>query len=91
MIGECFVLFIFMFIAFLLIPVGFFILLKADKIVDNFTGSIGFAEKFLGSGGTYTFMKLFGLLVMIMAFMYLTGGLQWFLEGTIGRFIPGRG
>lgn len=78
-----------MLIAILLIPTGFFILIRADKVVDNFTGRIDFAEKYLGSGGTYTFIKLFGLAMIILSFMYLTGGLGWFLSNTLGRLIPG--
>lgn len=78
-----------MLLAFLLIPTGFFILIRADKVVDNFVGRIDFAEKYMGMGGTYTFIKLFGLAMIILAFMHLTGGLGWFFENTLGRFIPG--
>jgi hypothetical protein len=76
-------------IAWLLIPGGIYILLKADKIVDNFTGPIPFAEKYIGMGGSYTFIKLFGLAMTIFSFMHVTGGLEWFIAGTIGKFIPG--
>ena len=51
--------------------------------VKRFTGSFDFAEKWfsLGSrGGTYTFLKLLGVLVMIGTFLWLTG--------TLDRFIP---
>ena len=34
---------------------------KDGKKIVDFTGDISFAEKILGVGGTYTFMKLFGL------------------------------
>lgn len=78
-----------MFIAILLIPAGFCLLIRADKVVDNFTGRIGFAENYLGNGGTYTFIKLLGLAIIVFSFMHLTGGLGWFLSGTIGRLIPG--
>ncbi len=76
-------------IAWLLIPTGIYILLKADIVVDTFTGQIPFAEKVFGTGGTYTFIKLFGLLLSIFSFMHVTGGLEWFIAGTIGQFIPG--
>lgn len=76
-------------IAWFLIPAGIYILLKADKVVDSFTGQIPFAEKYLGTGGTYTFIKLFGLFMSIFAFMHITGGLEWFIAGTIGKLIPG--
>ena len=45
----------------MLIPVGVLIIIYTDKIVD-FIGDVDFAEKILGVGGTYTFMKLFALI-----------------------------
>ncbi len=74
-------------IAWILIPLGVLVIVYADKIVD-FTGDIDFAEKFLGVGGTYTFMKLFGLGLTILSFMWIVGGLQPILHSTFGRFFP---
>lgn len=59
-----------------------------EKVV-NFTGEIPFAEKYLGTGGTYTFVKILGLLTTIMSFMWITGGLDVFLKSTLGIFLPG--
>ncbi len=75
-------------IAWLLIPLGVVMIVKADKIV-SFTGEIPFAEKVFGSGGTYTFVKVLGLLMSIFAFMWVFGGLDSFLQATLGKFIPG--
>ncbi|MCF7905984.1 hypothetical protein K9L63_02235 [Candidatus Gracilibacteria bacterium] len=75
-------------IAWLLIPAGILMILYAEKIV-GFSGEIACAEKWFGSGGTYTFMKLLGLAVTILSIMWISGGLEIFLRATLGVFIPG--
>jgi len=59
------------------------------KAVVDFTGRFDFAERWFLSGGTYTFIKLAGLAMSILSFMWLTGGLQGFLGATLAPFIPG--
>ncbi len=59
------------------------------KPVVDFTGKFDFAERWFLSGGTYTFVKLFGLMLSIGSFMWLTGGLDAFLGATLGPIIPG--
>lgn len=66
-------------IAWLLIPAGIIIILKADKIGDTI-GVISFAETIFGTGGTYNFIKVSGLLITILSFMWITGGLQSILK-----------
>ena len=47
-------------------------------ITDQFSGKIDLAEKYFGSGigaGTYTFWKLFGLALCIIAVLWLFGKL----------------
>ena len=75
-------------IAWLLIPAGILMVVYVEKVV-RFTGEIPFAEKWFGSGGTYTFMKLLGLGVTLLSIMWVSGGLDVFLRGTLGRFVPG--
>ena len=70
-------------LALLAIPLGIIIIIYSEKI-GNFTGEISFAEKFLGSGGTFTFIKLSGLLTTILAIMYLSGGLNFNLSPLLG-------
>ena len=70
-----FLLVLFMLIALLLIPAGLALIVYTEKVVD-FIGKIDFAERIFIGGGTYTFVKLFGVLLMIGSFMYMTGGLQ---------------
>ena len=77
-----------MIFALLAIAAGFYIIIKTDD-VGKFTGEIPFAEKYLGIGGTYSFLKLIGLAMILLSIMYLTGGLDIFIKGTIGKVIPG--
>jgi len=59
------------------------------KQVVDFTGRFDFAERWFLGGGTYTFMKLFGLSVAILSFMWMTGGLNSFLAILARMFVPG--
>ena len=62
-----------------------YLLMRFRKPLHDFTGDIGFAEQYLGSGGTYTFFVLLGVLVFIIGLMYAFGTLQVFLGNTVGR------
>jgi hypothetical protein len=63
----------------LLIGAGLGFIVYTEPI-KRFTGSFDFAEKWFGSGGTYTFLKIVGLILMIGTFLWITG--------TIDRIIP---
>jgi len=54
--------------------------------LKEFTGEIGFAEQYLGSGGTYNLYILIGILVFIGSIMYALGTLQEVFIGTLGKF-----
>lgn len=66
---------------------GIGIMIYRERI-KNFTGSFGFAESWFGSGGTYTFLALVGLLISICSILWITGTLDGMFNATIGRFIP---
>jgi hypothetical protein len=72
-------------LAWLLIPAGIVIIAKTPQI-GEFIGEIDFAERVFGSGGTYSFIKLFGLGLTIFSIIWLTGDLPSFLQSTLGRF-----
>jgi hypothetical protein len=55
------------------------LLIKHRAKVREFTGLIGFAEKYLGTGGTYTFYLLLGASMVFLSVLYATGQLQSFL------------
>jgi len=60
------------------IPLGVLIMLKANYIVDQITGFLGFAERYLGNGGTYTFYRILGFTITIVSLFVMFG-----LAGTI--------
>lgn len=51
---------------------GLAIIRHAEPIVRNF-GTMDWAEKHLGPGGTYSAWKLIGILVIIFGFLYAIG------------------
>ena len=55
------------------IPLGIVIMLKTNYIVDQMTGFLDFAEKYLGSGGTYTFFRILGFAVTIVSLFVMFG------------------
>jgi hypothetical protein len=55
------------------------------EAVQRFIGNIPVAEQYLGSGGTYTFLLLIGLFFMVGSLMWITGSLDFLVEGTIGK------
>lgn len=59
----------------ILIASGFGLVIYTRR-VKNFTGSFAFAEKWFGSGGTYNFLKLLGVAIIIGSFLWLTGTLE---------------
>jgi hypothetical protein len=54
--------------------------------VRDFTGLLGFAEKYLGSGGTYTFYLLLGAVSIFLSVLYATGQLQSMLSNTFSPY-----
>lgn len=68
-----------------------FIIIYYRRPIKEFTGDIGFAEKYLGAGGTNTFIVILGVLTFILSLMYALGTLQELLQGTLGRFFMPRG
>jgi len=70
-------------------PLSFLIIIYRVKVKD-FTGSIGFAERYFGSGGTYTLILLLGLAIFIITLLYVTDTLQSFMKTVFGPifFMP---
>ena len=65
-------------------PLAFLILWKR-RAIREFVGDISFAERFLGMGGTNTFIVLLGIFLFIGSLMYGLGTLQSFLKATVGK------
>ncbi len=51
-----------------LIAAGFLVIWKTEWFVQNF-GSIAWAEDHLGSGGTHSFYKILGVVLILAAFI----------------------
>ncbi|MCL5410270.1 MAG: hypothetical protein M1324_00225 [Patescibacteria group bacterium] len=61
-------------IFFLSMGIGLVSIIYSKWLVDSI-GRFPFFEEKLGSGGTYSFWKLLGVLFIIFGFYYLFGGL----------------
>lgn len=62
------------------------LIIKFRYNIQNFTGEFGFAERYLGAGGTNTFIVIMALLVFIGSLMYSLGTLDALVVNTVGRF-----
>lgn len=51
---------------------GLTLIRKSQWMVQNF-GYMDWAEKYMGSGGTYSAWKLIGFLVIVWGFLYAVG------------------
>jgi len=64
---------------------GLLLIIFREKI-KNVTGNIGFAEQYLGVGGTWTFYALLGVASFIFGLMWMTGSFQTVFESFFGKF-----
>lgn len=74
---------------FLVILIGWplaFLILKYRRPIKEFIGDVGFAERFLGAGGTNTLVVILGFLVFVLSLMYALGTIQAFVRNTFGMF-----
>ncbi len=71
------------------IALGFVCILYAYPI-KQMVGSIGFFEKVFGLGGTLSGVKLVGVLLIILSFVWMTGTLQEFLLWIFGPILGKR-
>jgi len=66
---------------------GFLLVWKTTSIL-NFTGQFDFAEKYLGMlGGTRFFIKVIGLVVIALAWLYMLNLGGWIIYAL---FLPGK-
>ncbi len=54
------------------------------KQVGDVTGEFEFVERFMGPGRTYSFLKFLGLLMIIIPFMWMFGGLEDLIVKYLG-------
>ncbi len=67
----------------ILIVAGVLMVVYTKKVGD-FTGEIEFAERHMGPGRTYSFIKLFGVVLIILSFLWIGGGLREFFYSLLG-------
>jgi hypothetical protein len=66
---------------------GTFFVLKTEVIL-GFFGTVDWAERKLGGGGSRLFYKLIGIGLCFIGFMVMTNLWGNFLEWTLGSFLP---
>ncbi len=72
------------FLGLLAIALGIVLVIKTEWFVSNF-GSIGWAERYLGTeGGTRLAYKLIGIAMIILALLGVTGALGGIIIGIFG-------
>lgn len=74
------------FIWFLVLFCGGIAVITYRERMQRLSGNFAFAEKWLGAGGTFTFYIFLGLGMIVFSVLYVTGTLDGFIEGTVGRF-----
>ena len=47
--------------------------MKYNFQLVNITGNVGFAERYLGAGGTYALYKIVSLLLIVFGLLFMTG------------------
>lgn len=63
------------------------VLIVYRERVVRFTGFIGWAERHLGGGGTYTLMVLIGVFLFFLSLMYMTNSFDLIFGGIgVGFF-----
>lgn len=65
---------------------GLLILVYRPKIKD-FTGDIGFAERWFGPGGTWTFFIILGVGLFVLSLMWFSGTFQSFVGAKFSQFL----
>lgn len=63
-----------------MIAIGFLIIWKSEKVF-SWIGEIAWAEEHLGAGYSRSFIKLMGLAIIIIAFLFMIGT----VEGVLTR------
>ncbi len=66
-----------------------FALIKYREKVVGFTGKFAWAEKYLGSGGTYNLMVIIAVILFFWGVAKMTGTMDVLLGPLRGIFSPG--
>lgn len=55
--------------------------------IKDFTGDVGFAERWFGPGGTWTLFIIIGIALFVLSLMWATGTLQSFFVDNFSKFL----
>ncbi|MFC1618005.1 hypothetical protein ACFL2B_01865 [Patescibacteria group bacterium] len=73
----------------IMIIIGFFLAWKAYAVF-KMIGRVDWAERHLSSmGGTYGLIRLIGIAIIIIAFMYMTGLFDYLVVEGLGQLFAG--
>ncbi len=70
---------------FLGLPIAI-LLIKYRRNVGDFIGPVDFAERYLGSGGTYSLVIIIAFMVFVLSLMYAFGTFQEIFGGMATPF-----
>ncbi|MDD2785284.1 MAG: hypothetical protein PHS79_00150 [Patescibacteria group bacterium] len=73
-------------IGLVLVAIGATITIKANTVYDWF-GSMDFADKYLGAGGSRLMYRLMGIILCLVGFMVATNLWSSFLQATLGSWL----
>lgn len=62
------------------------LIFKYRRPIKEFVGDVGFAERYLGAGGTNTLILIIGFLTFVLSLMYALGTIQGIIVNTFGMF-----
>lgn len=71
----------------ILVVLGAVLVIRTNWFMDFF-GSMDFADRYLGGGGSRLMYKLIGILISLIGFMYATNLWNAFLQATLGSILP---
>ncbi|MBT4917411.1 hypothetical protein HON58_03145 [Candidatus Peregrinibacteria bacterium] len=63
-----------------------YLILRYRRQLKDLVGDIGFAERYLGSGGTNTLIVIIAVFTFVFTLMYVLGTLDSLLFNVFGRF-----
>lgn len=68
----------------LIMMLGGFLILVYRPVLKDWFGTIAFAERYLGTGGTWTFLAILGFALFVIGLMWAMGTFQTLFFGLFG-------
>jgi hypothetical protein len=74
----------------ILVALGAVLVIRTNSFMDFF-GSMDWADRYLGGGGSRLMYKLIGIVLCLVGFMVATNLWNAFLQATLGSLLPNFG